>query len=82
VWASPNPFNPATAINYKLQTASHISLKVYDTAGRQVATLAEGWKEAGDHQATFDGSNLTSGVYLYRLEAGAQTATGKMVLMK
>jgi hypothetical protein len=82
VAASPNPFNPTTAISYQLSDARHVSLKVYDIAGRLVATLVDGTSEAGTHQVTFDGSNLASGVYLYTLQAGSHTTTGKMVLMK
>jgi hypothetical protein len=80
--ATPNPFNPSTAISYELRAASYTCLKVYDNSGRLVATLVEGRREAGTHQVTFDGSNLASGVYLYTLQAGSHTATGKMVLMK
>ncbi len=84
---SPNPFNPSTAISYELRAASFVSLRVYDTAGRLVATLVNGWREAGGHEVTFDGSALPSGVYLYRLEASGSgttptTASGKMVLLK
>ena len=79
---SPNPFNPTTAFSFKLQASSQVSLKVYDTTGRLVATLLDGWQEAGTHDVTFDGSNLSAGIYLYRLEAGALSATGKMALVK
>jgi hypothetical protein len=79
---SPNPFNPSTVISYELRAASFVSLKIYDTAGRIVATLVDGWRDAGEHQVTFDASNLPSGVYLYRLQAGDWNATGKMVLLK
>lgn len=82
IGAAPNPFNPTTAISFKLQASSHVSLKVYDTAGRLVATLIDGMREAGTHQAIFDGSKLASGTYIYRLQAGNQTATGKMELVK
>jgi hypothetical protein len=78
----PNPFNAATAITFKLDANGWVSLKVYDAAGRLVATLSDGWRLAGTHQATFDGSNLASGVYLYSLTAGQQNSTGKMVLLK
>jgi hypothetical protein len=78
----PNPFNPSTAISYELRAASHVSLRVYDTAGREARTLMNGWSEAGSHEATFDGSGLPSGVYLLRLEAGNYTAVQKLVLMK
>jgi hypothetical protein len=78
----PNPFNPTTAISFKLQAASLVSLKVYDTSGRLVATLVEGWREAGTHEVTFDGSKLASGMYLYALKTAGQTATGKILLLK
>lgn len=84
---SPNPFNGFTTISYELRAANFVSLKVYDTAGRRVATLVEGWREPGNHQVIFDpiganGSRLPSSLYLYRLSAGTNTATGKMVLLK
>ncbi len=79
---TPNPFNPSTAISYELQASSHVSLRVYDTAGKLVETVVDGWREAGAHEVTFDGSNLPSGVYMYRLEAGEYTTSGKMVLLK
>jgi hypothetical protein len=79
---SSDPSNPSTTISYELPNTSHVSLRVYDTAGRLVATLVEGLQEAGTHQVTFDGSHLPSGLYLYRLTAGQNTATGKMVLLK
>jgi hypothetical protein len=66
----------------EMPVASHVSLKVYDTAGRLVATLVEGWMSAGEHQTTFDGSKLSSGVYLARLQAGEFTAVQKLVLLK
>ncbi len=79
---SPNPFNPAATINFTLPQAAHMSLSVYDLNGRLVSELLNGLREAGQHQVTFDGSNLSSGVYLYTLQAGSYSATGKMVLMK
>lgn len=83
----PNPFNPTTVASFELRVPSYISLRVYDTAGRLVATLVDGWREAGRHEVIFDpkgagGSELASGIYIYRLEAGIFTANGKMVLMK
>ncbi|RJP74804.1 MAG: T9SS C-terminal target domain-containing protein [Candidatus Zixiibacteriota bacterium] len=78
----PNPFNPSTVARYELRDASYVSLRIYDTAGREIATLVDGWKEAGAHQVTFDGSDLASGVYVYRLAAGATVVSGKMVLVK
>jgi hypothetical protein len=78
----PNPFNPETAISFQLSTNSKVSLGVYDTAGRMVAELAKGWMEAGSYRAVFDGSALPSGIYVYRLAAGNQISSGKLVLMK
>jgi agmatine/peptidylarginine deiminase len=67
VSAYPNPFNPSTSISYQLSADSKISLKIYDTAGRLAANVVNGWQNAGEHQVTFDGSNLASGIYLVRL---------------
>ena len=78
----PNPFNASTAVNFELPAASHVGLRVYDTAGRLVATLADRWTPAGKHQAIFDGTGLPSGIYLARLTAGDYAAAQKMVLLK
>ncbi len=79
---APNPFNPSTVLKYDLPEATFVRLGIYDASGRQVAELATGWFEAGSHALQFDGSELSSGVYLYRLQAGAFSVSGKMVLMK
>ena len=79
---SPNPFNPITAINYQLSADRHVRLQVFDITGQRVATLVDGWRETGSHEVTFDGSQLASGIYIYRLEAGEFEANGKMVLLK
>ncbi|TKJ37240.1 hypothetical protein CEE37_14095 [candidate division LCP-89 bacterium B3_LCP] len=79
---TPNPFNPATVIRFQMQDASIVNLSVYDISGRLVAELVNAWRDAGVHEVAFDGSDLSSGVYLYRLTAGEFTNTGKMVLMK
>ena len=78
----PNPFNPRTSIRFGLPQAGWVKLSVYDLLGRQVAVLADGPREAGQHQIAFDASALASGIYLYRLEAGDYTAVRKMILMK
>jgi hypothetical protein len=78
----PNPFNPTTSISFQLPANSFINLSVYDIAGRQVAVLVNGMRDAGSHSVTFDGSALASGVYLYKLIVGEFTATNKMVLLK
>jgi len=78
----PNPFNPVTALCFELREASHVSLRVYDTAGREVATLVDGWKEAGSHKVTFHGMGLAGGIYFARLEAGEYRLARKMVVLK
>ncbi|HUI31923.1 MAG TPA: T9SS type A sorting domain-containing protein [Candidatus Acidoferrales bacterium] len=78
----PNPFNPTTTIDYKLSSVSHVTLKVYDILGREVATLVNETESPGEYSARFDGSNLASGVYFYRIQAGAFNATKKLMLMK
>ena len=78
----PNPFNPTTAIVYELTDATQVTLTVFDLTGRAVAELVNAPQTAGRYSVTFDGSNLASGVYLYRLNAGKFTATRKLMLMK
>jgi len=78
----PNPFNPMTNFRIELPVASRVKLEIYDISGKSVATVLEGWRAAGYHDVSYDGSGLTSGVYLYRLNAADFTASGKMVLMK
>ena len=78
----PNPFNPTTNINFTVKNSGLVSIKVYDMTGREVATLANGRFTAGTHTATFDASNLASGVYLYSLQANGVRLTNKMTLIK
>src|SRR5208283_2271324 len=78
----PNPFNPTTTINYSVPQTGTVSLKVYNLLGQEVATLFSGVQQIGNHTAVFDGSRFASGVYFYRLEAGNNTMTKKLVLMK
>ncbi len=78
----PNPFNPSTMINYQLPMTSHVTLKVYNVLGQEVATLFSGILTPGNYTATFNGSKFASGVYFYRLEAGSASITKKLVLMK
>ncbi len=80
--ASPNPFNPSTQLRYSLDTAGRVSLRVYNVAGQWVATLDEGFRGAGWHQARFDGAGLASGVYVCTLEAGGRTVSQKLLLSK
>ena len=78
----PNPFNPETSISFDIAEAGAVSLTVFNPLGQTVATLVNGTMAAGRHTITFDGTNLTSGLYYYRLEAGDFSAIRKMVLMK
>ncbi|MGH9425296.1 MAG: T9SS type A sorting domain-containing protein, partial [Terriglobia bacterium] len=98
----PNPFNPATTIAFTLPSLStvrakgrervgsqHVSLKIYDLLGREVATLVNEAKEPGNYQVQFDtrltggqGSKLGSGVYFYTLKAGGFTSTRKLLILK
>ncbi len=78
----PNPFNPKTGIRVQLSGDREMRLVVYDLLGREVAVLANGRYVAGEHTFTFNGSNVSSGVYFYRLMAGDYTAVRKMILTK
>ncbi|MFA7332089.1 MAG: T9SS type A sorting domain-containing protein [Candidatus Delongbacteria bacterium] len=78
----PNPFNPTTRIDFSLGATSEASLKVFDVAGREVATVVSGLLEAGRHTVHFDASQLGSGVYFYTLQANGTVETRKMVLLK
>ena len=78
----PNPFNPSTTIEYSINAAEQVSLKVFDMTGRLVTTLVDGMQPASTYRVTFDADNLASGVYLYRLEAASTTITKKMILIK
>jgi hypothetical protein len=78
----PNPFNPNTTIRFALPQTSHVVLKVYDVLGREVTTLINGEKLAGNYEVNFDASKFASGLYFYTLQAGNYTATKKMMLMK
>jgi hypothetical protein len=78
----PDPFNPNTTIGYALPQSAYVRLCVYDIVGREIEVLLETWQTAGFHEAVFDASDLPSGIYLYRLEAGDQSLSGKMLLLK
>jgi hypothetical protein len=88
----PNPFwsgatsrsagNPTTRIKYSVPKNGYVSLKAYNLIGEEIATLVEGVKQAGEYEATFDGSGLASGVYLYQLKAASFIETKKLVLAK
>ncbi len=78
----PNPFNPTTTIKYQVASREHIRLTVYDLLGREVAILVDEEKFTGTYEARFNASTLASGTYIYRLQAGHQVLTRKMLLIK
>jgi len=78
----PNPFNPSTKIEYSIPEASFVQLKVYDILGNEVATLVNEEQSAGSYRADFSGVNLSSGMYIAKLQTGNYTKTIKMTLMK
>ncbi len=78
----PNPFNPSTTISYSIPEYTNISIKVFDILGNEIETLISEEKPAGSYEALFDGTELTSGVYFYRVHAGDFISTKRMVLMK
>jgi hypothetical protein len=78
----PNPFNPSTTINFVLPTASNVTLQVFTVTGQLVATLVNESRAAGEHSVNFNASNLSSGVYIYRITAGSFTQTQRMTLVK
>jgi hypothetical protein len=84
----PNPFNPETTISYSIPKSEHVTLKVFDVLGREVATLVDEYKQPGNYKTTFNAGHLersremTSGIYFYRLQAGSYYETKKLILMK
>jgi hypothetical protein len=78
----PNPFNAVTTIHYDLPNTDHVSLRVFNLLGGEVAVLKEGLVEAGNHYVTFDGASLASGIYLARLEVESLSQTNRMLLLK
>lgn len=80
--AYPNPFNPSATIEFTISKSSFVTLKVFNVLGQEVTTLFSGNSQPGKFVATFNGDKYASGVYFYRLDAGNQSITKKMVLMK
>jgi len=78
----PNPFNPVTNIKFDLPKDVNVTVRIYDMLGREVLLIADGFYKAGTYSINFDGSNLSTGTYFYRIKAGDFTDTKKMVLVK
>lgn len=80
--AYPNPFNAVTRFTFAMQAAGNVTLEVYDLQGRRVASLLDEWKNAGSHQVSFDAGNLSSGLYMGRLQTPDQERHIKLLLIK
>jgi hypothetical protein len=78
----PNPFNPITNFEFRITNFEFVSLEIFDVLGRKVAVLANERKSPGVHRVTWDASGFPSGVYLYRIQAGAFSGVKKLVLVK
>jgi hypothetical protein len=78
----PNPFNPSTTIRYALPSRTHVTLTIFNTLGQQVVTLVNEVQDAGYHDVRFDGTNLSSGVYFYRIVAGTYVESKKLVILR
>jgi hypothetical protein len=78
----PNPFNPTTTIQYSIPVSGNVKMTVYNSLGEVVATLVNDFKEAGVYKVNFSVKNLTSGIYIYRLDSGNYSSVKKMILLK
>ncbi len=78
----PNPYNPTTTINYKIKEMGNVNITVYDALGREVSVLVNDFKQPGEYNVLFDGSNLSNGVYYYRMQSGNFLEKKKMIMMK
>ena len=80
--ASPNPFNPITTLNFDLPEAAMVEMSVYNAAGRKIATLVNGYRDAGRHEVTWDAGTLPSGIYFAQIQAGTHRTVRKLLLTK
>ena len=78
----PNPFNPATILSYKINQSGFVTLKVYNLVGQVVATLVDEYQDVGTYSKQFDASNLSAGIYLYKLQVNNFTSVKRMTLIK
>jgi 5-hydroxyisourate hydrolase-like protein (transthyretin family) len=78
----PNPFNPSTTIRYQIPQDGIVTLKIYDILGNEVTTLLNEEKAKGRYEVNFNASQLASGVYIYKIQAGDFVSSKKMILLK
>lgn len=78
----PNPFNPQTEINFQLNRADHVSLKIYNLLGAEITTLIDGEVSAGEHRVEWNAANLPSGIYFYKFTSSDKVETKRMMLAK
>ena len=78
----PNPFNPSTKVKYEIPERSFVTIKVFDVLGNEVAALVNEEKTIGNYEVEFDATNLPTGIYFYKLQAGNFVEIKKMVLIK
>jgi hypothetical protein len=78
----PNPFNPSTKINFAIPKSGLVTIKIYDILGKEISTLINEYLSAGNYSVNFNGGNIPSGVYFYRLEANRYITTKKMLMIK
>jgi hypothetical protein len=81
-YPNPNPFNPVTRISYSVATTQHVSIMIYDVAGRLVENLVNEVKSAGEYVVEWDAGTLPSGVYFHRMQTGSQTVVRRATLLK
>jgi hypothetical protein len=78
----PNPFNPTTRITYSIGERSRVQLAVFDLLGREVRSLVNDWRDAGEHSISFDAGALASGVYFYSLRSGEHLESKRMIVLR
>ncbi|MBU4446410.1 T9SS type A sorting domain-containing protein, partial [bacterium] len=80
--AYPNPFNPVTTISFYISESNQVKIEIYNISGKLIKTLYKGYKEAGNHEITWDATKYSAGVYFYKVRAGRLTEINKCLLMK
>ena len=78
----PNPFNSSTIISLDLPNAGHVNIDIFNMLGQKIETLYDGFMNAGRNEVVWNGSAVSSGLYLYRVTSGERTATRKMLMIK